>query len=298
MLKKFITLIPALFLINNINTTASANDNSNFYISTYSSPFFYNNSQTKKSGFSLGAYSYYYSTGHFLEGKLDYSNFELTSDRINQYNAVLSYTNYQLANLGLKVGTNLTATSYSSTDQGAVLFMGINYFSPLSFPSREGPGVGFNAGMDFYTSFYRIYNNSQPVFQLTPAVGVTLGDYYSSGTFDLETKGYFIKLPQDSILENKNMLSVEGSLTYNYKNIFSIKGSGWVGEQAFAVRNSGFIVYNVPEKHYGGYGLAVNYSFSKNLKASVSWNNEHYYGIASTEPSLLMTFPVELSYDF
>jgi hypothetical protein len=292
MKKKLLTLMLASYLTINagslFDTSARAAENNYLFVDAYSSPFIYYNSQGKKSGFTVGSYGYFGNMSHFFEGNFSYSNFELTSSRINQYNAVLSYTNYQLPGFGLKAGTNLTATSYSGTDQAAVLFTGIKYY----FPFLYGTGVSFNAGLDFYTSFYRAYNNQQPVFQLTPAIGLGLGGFY------LEAGGTYIKLPQDSILENNNMFSAEAAITYNFNNRFSIKASGWLGEQAFAVRDSGFTVFNVPEKHMGGYGLSAQYSFTDRLIASVSWYNEHYYDISSTNQSLLITFPIVLKYSF
>jgi hypothetical protein len=282
MKKTLLSIISALLITNLPVPAAVAADKNYFYLSTYSTPFFYHNSLTKKNGISVGTYGYFSSPGHFLEGKLNYSDYEFSSSRISGYDAVLSYTNYQLANTGLKIGTNLLGTSYADNDQGAVLFTGVKYFTSFNI----------NLGVDFYTSFYRMYNNQQPVFQFTPSAGINIGDFY------LETKGYYIKLPEEAIIENKDMLSVEGALTYSYNNLFSIEGSGWIGDQAFAVRNSGFTVYNVPEKHFAGYGLAFNYSFSKQLKASVSWYNEHYYGIGNSEQSILVTFPIVLIYNF
>jgi len=92
-----------------------------------------------------------------------------------------------------------------------------------------------------------IHYSDSSVFQISPKFGFYVGDYYSYGSFYLETRGYYIRL-SDDVGFGKNFLSAEQKISYSYKN-FVLSLSGWLGEQSFAVKNNGFVVYNLSEKY-------------------------------------------------
>ncbi len=245
MLKKIM-----LFLML-IVTISEAVEKYRFDTVLYSGGIQYENS-IRDSGIMTGIY-FYIGAGleHSLEGELDYTYIKyLNQPDLNQYDISFLYTNYSLINRKFRLGYHRIFTDDKNTDMGSIFTFGYEYYVPYRY------AYGFDLNYSFYPE-YTTDKKGLSVFQITPNLSYSFGDYYSYGSFTTGIKGYIIKLSNNTGF-GKDFYSIEGDLKYFYRNVvlgFSI----WDGEQSFAVKKHGFIVYNLSEKYIGGYSLFFRY---------------------------------------
>jgi hypothetical protein len=178
------------------------------------------------------------------------------SFNINQLDITAVYNNFQLSNLQLRGGIHTIFTDDSLTNNALIIFGGIKrYRSSI-----------YNAGIEFYGSFYNNYVPNLKVLQITATFGFNFGNYFQSGSFYAETKGHYIKLSEEVGFGETQFPSVQQSLFYYYKRL-TLGAFFWAGYQLFAIQNDGFVVYNLAERHLGAYGGSFKYAIS--TKASI-----------------------------
>jgi len=227
----------------------------------------YSDSKIKDSGFSLTGYLslwYGYYNNFQLGGEYTYIKYKQGTDlKQGDFTFVYSNTNQILKRHIITTGFHYISTTDSLTDKGETFFLDITHYTL----QRKYPyAFKWNLGTAFYYSLYD--NNIQfYVFQLTPHSTIKLFSSYEMGALYLDISGTYIRVDKakEIGLTSKNFYSLETGLRY-YKGRASLGVSGWVGTQAFAVKNSGFVVYNLTEKYTGGVSLSLGYA----LKSGVS----------------------------
>ena len=117
----------------------------------------------------------------------------------------------------------------------------------------------WEAGADLYVTHYQNFAPALTTTQLTPHIAFP----YGAGKGEL--RGYYIHSDSDLGLGKRDFLSIEGRVSQDVGK-FNVGIYGWGGEQTFAVRNDGFIVFNLTEKHRAGYGGEANYKFTDHSK--------------------------------
>lgn len=236
------------------------------YFALYGTYLNYGNSKVKDDGYSFTAYG---SLGdgkhHGLEGAVSqlHINYESGYSDLDQTDYTLAYTNTGSLhpNLSLRLGGHYISTDDDLTDKGLILFTDLTYFVPWKW----------NAGLEFFYSNYDEMVDLD-VFQISPHAGKFF--YFGKRSLYLEARGYYIHIDEDEKigLSMKNYYSFELSGTCT-RGPWSVKLSGWVGQQIFAVKNSGFVVYNLTEKHRGGASMEVTYRFNNYvLGLTGTWN--------------------------
>ncbi len=60
---------------------------------------------------------------------------------------------------------------------------------------------------------------------------------------------------------------------------------GWTGEQTFAVRNDGYIVFSLAELHTGGYGVELNRTFNESAFLTLRFNDEKFSDFQTLAPT-------------
>ncbi len=116
--------------------------------------------------------------------------------------------------------------------------------------------------IDFYESFYQDFSPTLKVFQATATFGFNFGNYFTTGKFYAETKGFYVRLSDDVGFQDKQYPSVKQSLFYYHKKL-TLEGFVWTGFQIYAVRNDGFVVFNLTEKYLGAFGGSVQYMLNR-----------------------------------
>nr|VFJ68145.1 MAG: hypothetical protein BECKFW1821B_GA0114236_11408 [Candidatus Kentron sp. FW] len=173
------------------------------------------------------------------------SGFEL-----EQRDVTLRFTYPGQNNLSYHLGVHDISSDYQP-DEGVVLFAGL---------VRHYPYDKYY-GATLHHSHYP--HSDVRVWQAVPNVGKYFQAPFGAGTFLLDGKLYLITT--DIHREKNTYLSVEGNISWFYYP-FDLSLGVWDGTQSFAVRDGGFTVYNLPEKHKGGVDFQAGYAIGKNTR--------------------------------
>ena len=235
----------------------------------------YSNSKIKDSGFSLTGYLSlwygYYNNFQLGEGYTYIKYKQGTDLKQGDFTFVYSNTNQILKKHIITTGFHYISTTDSLTDNGKILILDITHYT---LQKKYPYAFKWNLGTSLYYSFYDKNTNFR-VFQLTPHSTIKLFSSYKMGALYLDISGTYIRVnkAKEIGLTRKNFYSLETDLRF-YKNRASLGVSGWIGTQAFAVKNSGFVVYNLTEKYTGGISLFFGYTLKSGvnlgLKSSIN----------------------------
>jgi hypothetical protein len=250
----------------------------------YASRVTYSGSQVKTEGWVAGGYGTY-GTGltHLVELGGVWTGLDFTDgSTLTQWDVTAAY-NYFRARGSLRVGAHYLSTTDSRTDGGFVLFGGGSVY-------RLG---SWTVGAEGAWSHYPDYGPALEVLQIAPSAGFTTypaeGRYVLGGTLT----AYFVHLTEEVGLEDTNFASLEaaGSLT---RGRLTFTASGWVGEQAFAVRSAGFLAFNLSELHTGGFGAGARVVLSSRTALSVGYSVERFQDLGFDESATARTFTLSL----
>ncbi|HQV30848.1 MAG TPA: hypothetical protein PKV71_03185 [Calditrichia bacterium] len=262
----------------------------------------YNDTAYKEYGMVGGLYGYFgQGLSHTWEGDIGFTrmNFGEFADtvgtrriittpiNVDQWDATLVYSNYSILNTKLRVGTHAIVSDDTLTDKSLVLFGGVNHY-------RSGY---YNAGVDLYHTWYDNYLPGLKVLQVTATFGFFFGNYITYGSFYAETRGHYIKHSQDVGFGETRFPSVEQSLFF-YRNRLTLEAFLWSGYQAFGVMKDGFAVYNIAEKHLGGFGGSVRYNTSPKSSLKLSFSQGRFNEVGSGQISRSLSVMVLLGYTF
>lgn len=216
----------------------------------------YLDSQVKDKGYTAGAYgSFGADWTHLVEVGGTITNIEyLSGYTLEQTDLTAAYSRFW-ARGSARVGGHVITSTDPLTDGGVVLFAGGSAYK-----------VGaWSAGAEASLSNYSSFGDGLQVAQVAPSAGFTVGDGAGTKFLSGVLKGYYIHLSDDlsegTALEAQSFLSAEASLSLNAGPV-TLSGFAWGGEQAFAVRQGGFLVFNVAELHTGGYGGGLRWVVS------------------------------------
>ena len=97
----------------------------------------------------------------------------------------------------------------------------------------------------------------------------------------LDLRAYYINTDKEvSGTGKEDFYSLETRLGMDRDRI-GLGVFGWTGEQAFAVRQEGFSVYNLNERHFGGYGGEIRCRVSPHSQATVRIADEYFAQFAN-----------------
>jgi hypothetical protein len=225
-------------------TPATAAAQSQVDLLFHGSALSYTGTLLKEGGHTAGAYGAY-GTGwkHLAELGGTLTRIRYTDGtRLEQTDLTAAYSRFW-ARGSARLGAHLVDTTDPATDGGIVGFGGLGTYRP---------GV-WSAGAEAALSRYGSYGDGLTVLQLAPAAGIGAGDARRGGRIDVAGRGYFIRLSGDAGLDAREFLSAEAAVYLTLRTL-TLSGTAWAGEQAFAVRTGGFLVFNIAELHTGGYG--------------------------------------------
>lgn len=218
----------------------------------------YRDSELKDAGYGMGAHASWY-TGwkHFLEAGATYTSVDYLDGYVLQQVDLSAAYSRTWTRGALRLGAHLVETTDTLTDGGLVAFGGASAY-------RAGV---WSVGTEASLSHYGAYGTGLTVTQLTPATGFSAGDAVTGARLDAAVRGYYVHLSREVGLAQLDFYSGEAALSLTRGRV-TVSGTGWLGEQAFAVRNAGFLVFNIAEVHEGGYGGGLRVLLSP--KAAVS----------------------------
>ena len=206
---------------------------------------------------------------HLIEGIFaqTYIDYEAPYNNLNQSDFAIAYTNTNqlLKNISLRIGFHYINSDDQWTDEGKIVFGKLTYFVPYKW----------NAGIEADYSIYDKTSLDVNVFQLVSHFGIFIYGLVPKGSLYTESKLYYIHKDETvGDLSRDNFLSFEQSIFYTLWP-WDIRLSGWGGKQIYAVKNGGFLVYNLADKYKAGITFEVGYTFLKShIRLSLNVSNE------------------------
>ncbi|NPA40496.1 MAG: hypothetical protein GXO57_08665 [Thermodesulfobacteria bacterium] len=182
-----------------------------------------------------------------------------------------SNTNTILKNHVITCGFHYISTTDDLTDNGKVGFLDITHYWLDKYRLFKA-----NLGLGLYYSFYNHSTNFQ-VFQLLPHTSIKVFSTLKEGTLYVDLAGYYIRVSKSKELQlsKKNYFSFGADARYYYgRTYFGI--GGWIGDQIFAVKSGGFVVYNLTEEYRGGAYFETGYTFKNGLYSSLKFEVTSY----------------------
>lgn len=260
------------FLLIAVSITAQ----SSVTIMPYHLPISYKNSGARENSSLTGVYGQLEADlNNTFELAIDYSDLNYVFDfNIKQYDFSFVYTNTSVPEWKFRTGAHYIISDDVLTDKGYVLFAGVNKYRFRSW----------DAGINVYYSNYSDYTPSISAVQLSPSFGLTFMFDRTKGLY-INSEANYILLSDSVFSSEKKYFSLRETLTYFNEN-FSISAYAQFGKQKFAVRQNGFLVYNVADLMKSGFGASVTYSFTPKffLKAGFEYDkfDEETYGTRAT----------------
>ncbi len=254
----------------------------------YGSLVDYQGSRVKRDGLVAGGYGSW-GTGyrHLLElgGSWTHIRFRGTGD-LDQLDVTAAY-NFYSTRASVRGGGHLVQATDPLTDGSLIVFGGGDVYD-----------VGrWSLGVHGAWSHYPNFDGGLDVGQLAPTGGLTIRTSDPQTTIGLTARGYFIRLSEPAGMDQRDFSSGElaASLT---KGRFRISGYGWLGEQAFAVRESGFTVFNLSEIHKGGFGGGFRWVTTQNSALSAGYYVERFEDLGYPDTATARTFTLSFGYTF
>lgn len=224
---------------------------------------------------------------HAVETAFDYIQVDrIGLPRLKQLDVTAAYNNFSLTNWRLRAGTHLLANGDAGTDGAWGAFAGAEW---LGSPK-------WSAGFDtFYTS-YEDFGTGLEVLQFSPKFGrvITTG---ADWTLRADTRGYWVHASENVGFGLRNFFSAEERLTLSWDR-WTIAAFGWMGRQAFAARGDGATLFNLPEKHTGGYGAEMKRALSDRAALSFRFNREEFRELGGNTTAAAHTFITQLGLTF
>ncbi len=236
------------------------------YLALYGTYLDYGNSKLKKDGYAVTLYG---SLGDGVHQGIEaavsrlHLNYKSGYEDLDQTDYTLAYirTGDPFPHLSLRLGGHYISSDDELTDEGRILFGDLLYFIPYRW----------NLGLEVAYSEYH-HRTDFEVLQLRPHAGYFLR--LGSRVLYLEGSGYYIHPHRWSKLglPLRNYYALELSATHT-RGPWKLRLSGWVGQQVFAVRRAGFVVYNLREKYKGGVSGEITYHQGAYfLGLTATWN--------------------------
>ena len=254
-----------------------------FGVMPYFSYLDYGTKSVKSIGEVTGIYAYASTTINMVELGID-------DTRINFRNGFSFYqqditailSDYAIPNVRLRAGVHYMNNNDPTTSGVIIGFGGAHYFVKDHW----------EAGVDVYASWYANYLPPVTITQVTPRVSCQL-----NSVLRVEATGYYIHPDKEIGLNKQNFYSLEGRLTRDFGR-YEVGAFGWGGEQTFAVRNDGFVVFNLNEKHTGGFGGEVVRKFGKHTRLTTRVRNEQFSDFASQQATNQIAITMMLLHTF
>ncbi|MDL1970099.1 MAG: hypothetical protein LWW94_03810 [Candidatus Desulfofervidaceae bacterium] len=257
------------------------------YGSLYSTVINFSDSSIKDDGWGITGYASI-KDGQYNSLELGVSQLHLdykSEPDLDQTDFTIAYTNTDqlISHHAFRLGFHYIISDDNVTDNGKIFFGKVTYFIPYEW----------NVGLEFDYSLYDNTSTDLHVYQFLPHAGFYLNHLIPTGTLYTESKFYYIHKDKNLGLSKDNFFSFEQSLNYYYR-AFDAKAHAWVGEQIYAVKNAGFVVYNLADKYKGGLGIEVGYTFKNGLRLAFNLTNDwlKHVGYSDTVKQTVFTITV------
>ncbi|GEM_PF-5552003 len=192
-----------------------------------------------------GVYLSSYKAPYKLEMALEHMriSYEDSTPRYKQNSLAAIVHYYKGYNWDFRAGANILFVDQGARDETQKLYMaGVTYYQAYDY----------NIAADIYYSDYEGFH----VWQLSPKVGKTLGQYHTmQGSFYVEAGVDYIAVSDDAAKEDS--YTTFNAKIQNFNGPWTTTLEGSVGKNSYRVAKGGFVVYNLGEEYKYSYGLSV-----------------------------------------
>ncbi|WP_038056104.1 hypothetical protein [Thermodesulfobacterium hydrogeniphilum] len=267
----------------------------NTYGALYGTYLDYSGSKLKDNGYAVTGYL---SIGDGINHNIQigiastHINYKNNYSDLDQQDFTFAYsnTNQILKNHSFTLGIHYIESDDDLTDHGCTLFFDGTYLNYKNNEFKWSGGLGI-----YYSNYDELI--SFDVLQLTPHATFKIFSDYQKGGLYLDALGYYIYVDRSNKIgiDESNYYSLEGDLRYYYGK-YDFKIGGWIGQQVFAVKNNGFVVYNLKEEYKGGIYGEMGYTFENGLRLSFNLGVNNYEENGDSAIQTVGTFSI--SYKF
>ncbi len=255
------------------------------YAGTYATYINFSDSSIRDDGWAATAY---FNFSKDLHNSLEvacsktFIDYIETSD-LNQLDFTIVYNNINqfVKNHIFRFGFHYIISDDKLTDKGKIFHFKVTYFRYNNW----------NIGTELDYSNYKA-NSDISVFQIRP----NFGFYFSAfqKRFYTESRFYYI-LEREK--DTNNYYSFE-QLFSLYIGRINFLLSGWLGKQIFAVKNDGFVVYNLSDHYLRGFLFETGYKLTRNIYTSIDFNYQWLKHVINNEKAkeLIITFSIGYSF--
>ncbi len=249
----------------------------------------YRKSTSKKSAAYGGVYGYF---GIDAENLVELSYDQIAIDFAagggtrHQRDLSLVYTNFSDPGWKLRAGGHVTDTDQALSSGGQMGLLGLYRYE----------SGRWEAGFDLYRSSYTESAPHVAAWQVSPRMGLAVGNP-SGGLLWNDLTANAIFFDTDPGLGRSSLFSIEEKLSLTVEK-WSGAFSAWVGDQAYAVRDSGFVVFNLAEQHHGGLALQVRHQFAEKWSAAARVGRELFTELGRTDRSRADSLTFTLGHTF
>ena len=224
---------------------------------------------------------------HVFEGGFDHIDIARRFlPRLRQTDATFAYANYFIPGLKLRLGGHYVATEDAPTDGGWSLFGSADYF--FSQRILAGAQVAYTRFSDFSPRL--------EIVQFTPRISATLWrDLDRSLSADL--RAHWIHLGEKVPAGRTDFFSLEPRLTLTWERC-TLGLFGWAGNQAFALRNDGYMLFNLAERHLAGFGGDLRYAFTPRAALALRYAREEFRELGASNTAAANSFLGTLAVSF
>ena len=235
----------------------------------------------KDHGHVWGLYTFLAHDKHEFEIAAEYLDISFRDgSAVTQTDLIGAWSYYLSDSVKTRLGVHGIDSSDDLSDNGWVLFAGMSQFE----------AGRWEAGMHMYVSHYEDYAPVVTLYQFTPKVSATFAEFNET-RFGGEAYAYYIYSDKEIGLGQQSFWSAEGRL-FLTRDPVTLMLFGWAGQQTFAVRNDGFILFNLNELHEGGYGAELRMKLDHMTEFRVRMGVEHFEDFSTRVSAIQRTLNV------
>ena len=206
--------------------------------------------------------------------------------RLRQTDATFAYANYFLPNLKLRLGGHFVASDDAATHAGWSIFGGAEYL----FGQRA------LAGAQLAVTRFPDFTPRLEVVQLTPRLAATLWRDLDR-TLAADLRAHWIHLGDKALAGRTDFFSLEPRLVLAW-DPWRLGIFGWTGTQSFALRNDGYTLFNLAERHTAGYGGDLRYTLNPRTAFTLRYAREEFRELGATNTAAANSFLGTLAFSF
>ncbi len=239
----------------------------------YTAQLTYVDSTTKDTGSISGIYGFWgMGLSHSLDFALESTSFtSLTGTATAQQNNALVYTYYSSYTSKYRFGTHGVTGDDANTTGGRAMSVGTTYSKYGSFAADLDVYSTTYGDYAVYDSAYSLTGTGLSVTQITPKIAVPF-DY---GKYVLNAEANIINLSAAPLGSETSYTSATFGLGV-YRMRWSTNLDIYAGKEAFAVRDSGFTLYNSSSVYKSGAKLSGAFYYSYQTHYFLSYATRTY----------------------